>query len=62
MSSNSGSSLDRIIADIVALHNSQLPRLLAYLQLLWGSADTPEFSQKRRILIFLILLVVLSNS
>lgn len=42
MSFNSGPSLERIIADIVALHNSQLPRLLAYLQSLWGSADTPE--------------------
>ena len=32
MSSDSGSYLERIIAYIVALHNSQLPRLLAYLQ------------------------------
>ena len=46
MSSNSCSSLDRIIADIVALHNPQLPRLLAYLQPLWDSADTPEIPSK----------------
>lgn len=46
MSFNSGPSLERIIADIVALHNSQLPRLLAYLQSLWGSADTPETLSK----------------
>jgi len=57
----SGSSLDRIIADIVALHNPQLPRLLAYLQPLWGSADTPEILSKAA-LFFLIFLVVLSNS
>jgi hypothetical protein len=40
------SSLERIIADIVALHNSQLPRLLALVQPLWGSADTPETHSK----------------
>ena len=43
---NSSSSLERIIADIVALHNFQLPRLLAYLPTSVGPRRYPRNTLK----------------